>query len=606
MADKEVSIKYVNKDFASLKRDLMRYAQANFSGSFQDFNEASPGMAILEMQAYVADVLAHYIDQSFLETKMQTARQLQNVEDFAKSKGYRPSGKRAARVSLKVIVELPAVASGSQIVPDYSYAPVVKAGTQVQSTTGVSFETLEDLDMGISTLDNTIDLAVSRRNGFGFPTHYAVRRQVQAIAASTTTEEITVGDFVKFKRIPLGNSDVQEVISVFDSDGDEWYQVDFLAQNVVLDESSNTSDDASVVPYVMKVRSAPRRFVLDYSPSVNRAYLQFGPGDAVSDEGLLVPNVADYVIPRAGRRTFTNFSIDPLNFTRTRSLGLSPANTVLTVKYRTGGGLETNVDSNTITSVVSPIVEFKSTSLDETKRLAVQSSLEVNNVERSRGGADAETIAEIKANSESYFAAQMRCVTPDDYIAHVLSMPSRFGKAEKVFITKGVAASNTLQIHMLSKDSDGKLMHPTDTLKRNVQTYLSRLRMMTDGVDILSGKIINIGLDFGVVISSKMNRSEVLTECLTQLRDHFHTDRMQVGQPIVISEIQTILQSIKGVVSVYKTDVKCLFGQTGQIDYSSDVSFDVRGNTENGIIYCPEGAIFEVKFPENDIKGESR
>jgi hypothetical protein len=595
----DTSIKYISKDFQGFKRDLMRYAQAHFSGSYQDYNEASPGMMLLELQAYVGDVLAFYMDQQFLELRSSTARQLENIEEFAKMRGYRPKGLRSARVPLSFVVEVP-VLSGA--LPDPDYLPVLRAGSQGQGPASVMFETLEDLDFGVSTHDNPQRVAVSRTDVSNKPTYVAVRRWVDAVAGKTVVEQIPVNAFSPFKRIALGQTDVQEVIDVFDREGNQWYEVEHLAQNVVFDQVTNTEGDVDVVPYVLKWRSASRRFVVDRVLASNVTYLQFGPGNGVKFDDELIPNMANLALPVVSRTQFGNFTLDPQNFLKTRTLGLSPANTTLTVRYRVGGGTQTNVPAYSIKRVQGAQIVFKKSGLVAKSMSDVQSSIEVTNDIASEGGGDAESVSEIKVNAGSYFAAQARAVTREDFLTHVLSMPARFGRPEKVFVKNSDFNPLGVDLHVLSIDSGGHLQHATPTLKQNIQTYLRKLRMLTEGITILDANIIDLSIEFGVVISSKFNRAEVVANCILALADYTQLDNMQIGMPLVLSDIQALLQSVNGVISVYKFEFKPKMGAP----YASDVSFDVDANTKNGIIYCPLDSVFEVRFPSNDISGASR
>jgi hypothetical protein len=228
--------------------------------------------------------------------------------------------------------------------------------------------------------------------------------------------------------------------------------------------------------------------------------------------------------------------------------------------------------------------------------------VEVFNLQDATGGGDEESLSEIKANAASYFAAQDRAVTKEDFVAHILSMPPRFGRPEKVYVKHSDISPNGIDIHIITVDSEGKFSHPTQSLQQNVKTYLKKLRMLTQGITILSSNIINLTMTFGVVVSPKFNRSEVLTNCIVELKSYFSNDNMQIGMPIVLSDARSRLQQVPGVISVYKLDVA--LRRAG--DYQNDSSFDVRANTKNDIIYCPQNSIFEVRYPDNDIVGESK
>lgn len=604
---KERSIKYLNKDFGSLKRDLIRFTQAHNSGVFGDFNEASPGMAILEMCAYVGDVLSFHQDMQYNELRQASARQIENVTEFAKQLGYRPSGKRAARGTQFFLIEVPATTANGKTIPDDTFSPILRKGARVSGPNGTTFETLQDVEFYVSSSDSPRHVTGSRfDSNTGLPTHFAIGKNVEMVAGETKTETFTIGNFQQFLQIELTNSDVIEVLSVVDSDANTWYEVDYLAQETVFDYVTNPGTDSDVVPSILKVVSVPRRFITDRDPVESKTSLIFGSGDGINFDDELVPNLADLALPLAGRRTFTSYPLDPQNFLKTRTLGLSPFNTTLTVTYRTGGGPQTNVPPGSIRTVDEAVLDFTSTGLDASKKGAVVNSLETVNPDKTDGGGGEETISEIKANSSAYFASQNRVVTREDYIARVMTLPAKFGKPAKVYVKQDSINPGAMDIHILARDSYGYLTQATPTLCQNIKTYIAPFRMLADGVNILQTNIINLGLSFGVVIAGKFNRTEVLAKCLSIAKAYVDTANMQIGQPIVLSDLSSDIQSVAGVISVYKLEFSNMLGSTADALTYSSVRFDVRGATSNGIIYCPEDAIFEVKYPNKNIVGESK
>lgn len=606
MADfiKDKTIKYLNKDFVSFKRDLIKFAEAHHSGAFQDFNESSPGMLLLELNAYIGDTLSFYMDQSFSELKQETARQEKNVVSFAKSLGYKPKGKRAARGTIHWILEVPATTNRKgEIVPDDTYAPLLINGARAQGPNETVFETLDNLDFSASLGRQVTGSQFNADTGQ--PTHFAIRKSVDIVAGETKTENVTVGDFEQFKTVELANEDVIEVLSVIDSDGNEWTEVDYLAQDTVFDSDVNTNSDSDEVPYILKLQTVPRRFITDRDPTTNKTSLIFGSGNGINYDDDLIPNLADLALPLAGRDTFTTYPLDPQNFLKTRGLGLSPFDTTLTVEYRVGGGSETNVPAGSIRKVAEAQLVFNTNSLNATKKSNVESSIECINLVPTEGGGSKETISEIKANSAAYFAAQNRIVTREDFIARILSLPEKFGKPEKVFVKRNNTNSLSLDVHILSKDNNGHLITSTDTLKSNIKKYIEPFRMITDGVNLLDTNIINLKLNFGVVVSPKFNRTEVLTKCLDVARSYLDTGKMQIGQPIVLSDLSAELQSVLGVLSVFELKFTNLVATNESLSYSN-VSFDVKSYTRNSILYCPDNSIFEIKYPNKNIVGATK
>jgi len=606
MADflKSSTVKYLSKDFETSKRDLMKFTEAHHSGVFQDFNESSPGMALLEMNAYIGDMLSFYMDQQFNELKQETARQEKNVVSFAKSLGYRPKGNRSARGKVHFLVEVPATTDDlGNTVPDDTFSPILRKGSKAGGPNGTTFETLENVMFSASI---GRDITGSQFDGStGLPTYFVLRKPVDVIAGQTKTDSVAVGDFEQFKTVELTNENVIEVISVVDSDGNDWTEVDYLAQDTVFDSDVNTDEDNFEVPYVMKLLTVPRRFITDRDPSTNKTSLVFGSGDGVNFDDQLIPNLGDYALPLAGRDTFTTFELDPQNFLKTRSLGLSPFSTTLTITYRIGGGPDTNVPPGSIRNVETATLTFNATNLNAQSKANVEGSIACVNMKSTEGGAPPETISEIKANGAAFFAAQNRVVTKEDFNARVLTLPERFGRPEKVFVKRNNTNALAVDMHILSKDPSGHLKTATSTLKKNVKKYISQFRMMTDGINILDAKIINLKMNFGIVVSPKFNRSEVLTKCLDTLMDYFDIDQRQIGQPIVISDISSELQSILGVISVYEIKFITVFGTSDGFVYSN-TRFDVGSQTMNNIIYCPDDAIFEIKFPRRDLVGVAK
>jgi len=596
-------ISLLNKDFDAFKRDLLKFADAHASGVLTDRSTPSTTMALVELAAFVGDSLAFYIDQQFNELRPDTARQLENVVAFAKAKGYRPQGKAAARGTQAWIIEVPAIVNElGQVVPDDNYAPVISKGSRAAATNGVSFETLADLDFSLSDGRQVTGSAFSDN---GLPSHFVMRKFVDIIAGETKTESFVITEFRKFKTIELADADVIEVISVTDSEGNEWIEVDYLAQDWVFDGTTNDATDSEDVPFVLKVVSVPRRFERSWNPSTKKTSLIFGSGDGVNFDDELIPNVADYALPLYGRRTLISTAIDPRNFLLTRSMGLSPYNTTLTVTYRTGGGPEGNVDPRTIQTPVDVSISFGSTNLNAVIKGDVENSVQCVNIDKTEGGKAEESVRDIKINAAAYFAAQERCVTREDVISRVLSLPAKFGSSAKVYVKKDSLSPFSIDVHVLAYDSAGHLTTAASTLKHNIATYLRQYRMLTDGYNILDSDIINFRVNFGVVVSPKFNKGEVLSRCIDAMVTYFDHERSQIGQPIVRSDVSAELQGVAGVISVYELTFSNVFGQMDLSDYAS-TRFDFRASTRSGIIYAPEDSIFELKFPRKDIIGVAK
>lgn len=593
----------LNRDFRSLKRDLINYAQAYASGSFTDFNEVSPGMANLEFTAYVGDMLSWYIDNAFLESG-DLATQLSNIQRNAKSRGYRPRGKSPARGKLAWAITVPATINpNGEVVPDDRFTPILQKGSQGTAQNGVTFETLEDVVFSASLGREVVPARIDSTTNL--PSQFAIRRFVDCIAGRTVTETFSIQEFEQFKKIELGTPDVIEVIDVFDSQGNEWVEVEYLSNDWTFIPETNLNQDSDIVPYIIKIRTVPRRFIVDRDIVTGVSRLIFGSGDADSYSDQLVPDVANLALPLAGRRTIQIPSINPQNFLQTDSLGLSPHDTTLTVRYRVGGGTETNCPARTVDQVSSANLVFAFTDLNPVTVGAVEGSIGCLNIEPMSGGGPEESAIEIKLNAAAFFSSQDRMVTREDILSRVLHLPERCGKISKAFVSPSRDSRFSYDVHVLSSDQEGRLITAPESLKSNIITFFRPYRMMTDGINLLDAGILDLRVYFGVVISSQRNRASILVNCTNLLRDFFRTENMGISQPIIISQIVSILQGVSGVVSVFEVSFTNVFGITDSRTYSDD-KFLISDHLSNGMLICPPGHIFHIRYPTVDIVGSAR
>jgi hypothetical protein len=309
-------------------------------------------------------------------------------------------------------------------------------------------------------------------------------------------------------------------------------------------------------------------------------------------------------LPLAGRQTYSTFSIDPQNFLRTRSLGLSPHNTTLTINYRVGGGSATNVPARSVRQASNAVLSFPSTNLNTTTLGAVEGSIGCLNLASMTGGGESETIREIKANAAAFFAAQNRIVTREDIIARAYSIPAPFGMPARVYAKPSLSGRYAFDLHMLSYDSTGNLVVATPTLKSNMATYLSKFKMLTDGINILDADILDLRVYFGVTVTAGSNASQVLLNCTNALTSYFAQGNLQIGQPIVVSNVVAVLDGQTGVQAVTDVSFTNVYGITDGLQYSDD-RFNISQNLQNGMLVCPPEATFQVKFPTKDIVGSA-
>ena len=613
MAEKK-DIKYLNRDFSSFRTNLIDYTRTYFPTTYSDFSPASPGMMFMEMAAYVGDVLSFYLDNQVQETYLQYARQLNNIFELAYMFNYKPKVTSAATTSLSIYQLLPSKLSGSTYIPDFEYALKINKNATVTSTlvNGVPFLTQDDVDFTVSSSIDPTEITVYQISA-GNPTFYLLKKEVEAISATINTTTFTFGTPQQFPTVNINANRIIGILDVVDSEGNEWYEVDHLAQDVIYNSIKNTNpndpnnfQNVGDAPYLLKLEKVQRRFATRFTDS-GSLQIQFGAGTtSVSDE-MIVPN-SDNVglgLPYGQNKLTTAYS--PTNFIFTNTYGIAPSNTTLTVRYLTGGGATANALSNTLTQLAGT-VQFLKTNLNQTTANTIFSSLAVNNLESANGGGDGDTLEQIRQNTLSNYSTQLRTVTQDDYLIRALSMSPQYGMIAKAYIEPTKLENvqvgeipSTLDLYVLTYNVNKNLNISSNTLKQNLSTYLSQYRIIGDSIKIKDAFIINIGVNFEVIILPDYSSTDVLNNCIISLQDYFSIDKWQINQPIILRDIYILLDKIEGIQTVKTIDV---VNKTGASLGYSQYGYDIKGATYNNTIYPSlDPSIFEIRYPNTDIQG---
>jgi len=627
-------VRYLNKDFTSFKENLIEFTKIYFPNQYNDFNESSPGMMFIEMASYVGDVLSYYVDNQFKESLLSFAEEKRTVYNMAQSLGYKPKLSSAASVDLDVFQTVPAISSGTgdsyTTKPDLNYAMNLKAGMQVQSDTGISFVTTEDCNFKFSSSYDPMTITVYESSA-NVPVTYLLKKGVRASSGTVATEFFTFNAAEKYKRIALANQNVLEVISCTDSDGNDWYEVPFLAQDTVFTDMENKveNDDqlhtySDQAPYLLKLLKTSRRFTT-FIREDGRTELRFGAGTSDSPDEEIIPNPDEVGSTLPGSPTYLNTAFDPSNFLATKAYGQAPSNTQLTITYRYGGGVGNNVRANSIRSIQSANIELDDTSLNVGLSATTKNSIAINNPTPAAGGRSAESIIEVKNNALAYFQAQQRAVTKEDYITRVYALPPKFGNVAKAHIvqdsqldSKSGANSDArisnplaLNMYLLGFDANKKLVTVNQAVKENIQTYLTQFRMVTDAVNIKNAFVINIGVKFNLLTKVGYNKEEVVLRVIQKIKDFFNIDKWQIGQPIVLADLAYQMSLCEGVSSVVPPEEDNPNGHPVLITNKFKVSggysgnaYDMVGATKDGVVYPSlDPSCFELKYPNVDIEG---
>ena len=592
---KSVAIDYTNRDFSSIKRDLTQIAERFYPDTFQDFSEASFGSMMLDAVAYVGDQLSFYLDYNVNESFLDTSYQLDNIIRHGRIMGFKNSGRPSAYGTVAIYVLVPA--SATSIGPDTNYIPVIKRGTRFSSTNGQSYVLIEDVDMA----ESTNPIVVARTNAdTGSPEHYAIKSYGKVVSGFFNTESVEIGGFQRFRRVNLSQPNVSEIISVFDSEGNEYFEVENLSQDTVFKSLTNKNYKNDNVPSVMKPLLVNRKFVTIFDN--NGVSLQFGSGDELSSDIVAEPQ--NLSIDIFGKTYVTDTSFDPSRLVSNKYYGIVPQNTTLTVFYRQTNPTNSNAAVGAINTVSTKIIEFEDVSTLAASEVSfVRNSLEVSNETPIVGNVTNPSPGEIKQRIYDTFPTQNRAVTQRDYENLVYRMPSSFGSIKRCSVQKDPdSQKRNLNVYILSESPEGKLINSNDTIKENVKTWLNHYRMINDTIDILDPFIINFGINFIVKPEPLNDKFAVLNDCVEALANEFATP-LFVGESISMSKIFNILNNVSGVNDTVK--VQIINKNTSNY---SNVFFRVSDNIspDGDRIVCPKNAIFEMKFPQVDIKGKLR
>ena len=616
-------INYLGKDFSQFRDNLIEFSKAYFPNTYNDFNESSPGMMIMEMSSYVGDVLSYYTDYQFKESLLNEAAGKANVLSIANTLGYKSKNIVPAIVDLDVYIIVPAKSAGSNYVPDYSYALTVNQGMRVATEKSIEFRTLEPVNFSLSSSFSPREVTVYQVSDIDkSPEFYLIKKSVKAIAGNLKTKTYGFGKAKRYDKIIIEEDDknVIEVLDIIDSDENTWKEVPFLAQDILLEPVANIRENdpdlyvyADTAPYLLKTKKVPRRYITKFN-SKGDLEIQFGAGVSdISDEEL-IPNPDNIGSSLLGMQKQFDFPIDPSNFVYTKTYGLAPSNTTLTVRYTVGGGIASNVAANTITEIIERTFTLDDENLDPVLVTNTKNSLAVINPKPASGGRSAETLDEVRQNALSMFASQQRAVTKEDYLIRAYSMAPKFGAIAKAYITKDdnlnleigskdkVPNPLALNLYTLGFTDSGKLTPLNPAIKENLQTYIKQYRMLTDAVNIKDAFIINIGILFDIITLPEYNSNEVIFRCIAKLKETFDISKWKIGQPIIMSKIYVDLDRVEGVQTVKNIRIVNLFETIS--GYSGNV-YNIKEATKDGIIYTSlDPSIFEIRYPDQDIIGK--
>ena len=631
-------VRYLNRDFSQLKAALISFTKTYFPNTYKDFTAASPGMMFIEQAAYVGDVLSFYTDYIFKESLLSTAQERQNIINLASYLGYKSKTSRTSIGTIDIYQLCPAVSDGNgSYSPDPMYMLKIMENSQFSSNNNSYFILTQEVDFSINTSNSPVIASVYSTNTDNTPQFFLLQKSGNIMGGEIISTTITVNDPIPNYSYQLSENNVLKIISMVDSNNNTWYEVDYMAQELIPIQTDNTSNDfeayKDVVPYILNYISTSRKFVTSIDAN-NITTITFGAGiNAVADE---LVNLDSNLIGNGLRNiTSVNIPIDPSTFLQNDNYGIAPTNTTLTVKYLVGGGLNSNAQTGEITNISNIIYNNNASGLtppQATLLTTVKNSLRVNNSQPCVGGNEAESNVEISMNAAANFGAQNRCVTLSDYLARIYSLPSQYGSIAKAHVISNlnlngnvnatIGTVNTdnsltvtqsfdrqflstnnnpfaINLYVLAFDANKNLTKTNPATIYNLINYLKQYKLLTDEINIIDGYIINIGVDIQISIYKGYNRQEVVSNCIAAVQSFFNIDNWSFSQPINISQLQLSIGNVEGVQSVSNINI---YNKTILDGLYSPIEYNIDAATSNGIIYpSVDPSIWEVKYPDTDI-----
>jgi hypothetical protein len=593
--NKNIAIKYTSRDFESIKEDLVQHAKRYYPDGFRDFSEASFGSMILDTVAYTGDILSYYLDYHVNESFLDTSLEFDNIRKHARALGYKFAGAPSSFGTVSLFILCPANTDGTA--PDRTYLPILKAGTSFSTSDGGSFVLSADVDFS----DTSSDIVAARFNSStGQTTYFAVRNygQIQSGVLNIATVDLANSNFERFKKVRVGSANISEIISVYDSEGNRYYEVDNLSQEVVFVETTNQNAMTDGVRSILKPFATARRFTLEQDDT--GTFLQFGFGSEETDnKGITDPSRV--ALKMQGKDFISQKSFDPSKLITTNKLGISPFNTELSIVFRSNSAETTNIAANSINSIGDKRFIFDDiTVLTKSQRAFVENSLEVNNDNPITSiNVDIST-EELKQRAKSHYAAQNRAVTKQDYESLVYNMPPQFGAVTRANIVNDPSSTNRkLSLYVISQDNNGVLAETNMITKNNIKNWLNQYKSLNDQIEILNPKIINFKIEFTVMVDKKFSQDSVLRRCIDEVKV-LYSDKFYIGEPLYITRVYDILNRVDGVVDVRKVKVN---NKTGGAYSNITLDMDKILSKDGTFYHTPQNSILELRFPDEDIKG---
>ena len=597
MKKRTTPVNYTGRDFDSIRKDLISYVKRYYPETYKDFNQLSFGSMMIDLVSYLGDNLSFYLDYSANESFLETSLEYDNVLMHARQLGYKYDPNRSSVGEVDIYIPVPA--NNNLVAPDLKYLPRLLRGTTFLSTAGVPFTLIENVKFNS---DNTEVIGSEIAADGSKTTYYIVKSRGKVISGQEKQVTIEIGDFQRFLKVEIAGENISEIVSVLDTAGNEYFQVDHLSQDLIYRAVTRPGTGDANTASLLKAFPAPRRFVIERE--ANKTFLVFGYGSERDISNNKVADPTEVAIQMTGKNYVSRASFDPERLISSDKFGVSPVNTDLTVTYRYNTIDNVNTAAGTLTNIGSLQISFDNEQeLENSKIEYIKSNIEIFNENPIVGDITVPTSEEVKKRAKAQYAMQSRAVTAQDYVTATSPMPSNFGSVKRAtVVSDNDDFRRNLNLYIISEDENAKLTKSSDTLKENLKTWLNTVKMISDSIDILDASVLNIGIEFEILGTPNANKSLIYTEIREKLFAEFSEIAPDIGQSFYLSDVFKILKQIDGVLDVI--DIKVVNKVSPN---HSNFSYNIANNlsTNGRILNVPHDSIWELKFI-TDIVGNVR
>jgi hypothetical protein len=600
-------ISYSSRNFADYRGDLINFVKQYYPQVLSDYNDASIGSLLIEINAAIGDNLSFLADNRFNETQINYAQERASVLSMARTMGVKIPGKRPSISIVDFSVVVPVFGNSF----DAEYCPVIRQGAQVNGA-GKVFETMDDIDFAnpFTTGGLPNRLVTPNIDSNNMIQNYTItKREIVLNGVSKVFKKIITQDDVKpFLEVLLPENDIISIESVIALDGtnytstptlnqfldvdNQWFEMQALAEDkVFIEDKTQSTDNASIKPG--KYLKVNKRFITEYT---DQGFIKLIFGGGSQDIGSLNDfNINTSLTQRIG------------DFINNYSLGTThTVGTTLFIKYRRGGGSASNLGPNVLNSLglVDMIINGSDTSIN-TK---VAKSLTVNNPAPALGGRDEPSVDEVRNLVRYNFASQNRAVGIKDYQSRISLMDGKYGVPFRCGVFE---EQNKIKLSVLGLDANGKLTNTsTNTLKENIATYLSDYRMLNDYIEVTDGKIINIGFEIDLFIDKNYPQSQIISQVITDVSSFMDINKFQMGENIYLSQLYETINNVGGVLNIVDLRVYNKVGGDYSLNEISQPYLDDETRQIDLLsqftLFGEPNALTEIKNTAKDIKVKVR